>query len=240
MGNAASSEWQGKALYVAWKLAVYELCHFYPLEEHWALGNLLDTGLAQELASFVFLFSCLRPGSERFPLLWAVWSISTAWLYCWAQTQPLGVCELHGWPVGCSLLTPGVDVKDRICFCHFVLLHCPIILHCFPCCGFICLHTRIFLFPFQVTEIRLKYFDTVPVAAAMCVLKTGFLFVASEFGNQWVVLLLSRFTLATIKVGEREVVSGPCSFSWECFMAFRTKVLPSSLLCSFPWWLSLF
>lgn len=37
---------------------------------------------------------------------------------------------------------------------------------------------------FQVTEIRLKYFDTIPVAAAMCVLKTGFLFVASEFGNQ--------------------------------------------------------
>ncbi|VDL60497.1 unnamed protein product [Hymenolepis diminuta] len=35
-----------------------------------------------------------------------------------------------------------------------------------------------------VTEIRLKYFDTVPVATAMCVLKTGFLFVASEFGNQ--------------------------------------------------------
>ncbi|VUZ43380.1 unnamed protein product [Hymenolepis diminuta] len=34
-----------------------------------------------------------------------------------------------------------------------------------------------------VTEIRLKYFDTVPVATAMCVLKTGFLFVASEFGN---------------------------------------------------------
>jgi len=35
-----------------------------------------------------------------------------------------------------------------------------------------------------VTEIRMKYFDTVPVASAMCVLKTGFLFVASEFGNQ--------------------------------------------------------
>lgn len=40
------------------------------------------------------------------------------------------------------------------------------------------------IFLLQVTEIRLKYFDTVPVAAAMCVLKTGFLFVASEFGNQ--------------------------------------------------------
>ncbi|VDQ02766.1 unnamed protein product [Trichobilharzia regenti] len=35
----------------------------------------------------------------------------------------------------------------------------------------------------MVTEIKLKYFDTVPVATAMCVLKTGFLFVASEFGN---------------------------------------------------------
>ncbi len=35
-----------------------------------------------------------------------------------------------------------------------------------------------------VTEIRIKYFDTVPVASSMCVLKTGFLFVASEFGNQ--------------------------------------------------------
>ena len=35
-----------------------------------------------------------------------------------------------------------------------------------------------------VTEIRMKYFDTVPIATAMCVLKTGFLFVASEFGNQ--------------------------------------------------------
>lgn len=40
-----------------------------------------------------------------------------------------------------------------------------------------------------VTEIKLKYFDTVPVAAAMCVLKTGFLFVASEFGNQLVLNL---------------------------------------------------
>ena len=36
----------------------------------------------------------------------------------------------------------------------------------------------------MVTEIRLKYFDTVPVASSMCVLKTGFLFVASEFSNQ--------------------------------------------------------
>ncbi len=37
----------------------------------------------------------------------------------------------------------------------------------------------------MVTEIKLKYFDTAPVAAGMNVLKTGFLFVASEFGNHY-------------------------------------------------------
>ncbi|CAF1963976.1 unnamed protein product [Rotaria magnacalcarata] len=37
----------------------------------------------------------------------------------------------------------------------------------------------------MVTEIRLKYFDTVPVASAMCVLRNGFLFIASEFGNHY-------------------------------------------------------
>ncbi|XP_031565334.1 splicing factor 3B subunit 3-like [Actinia tenebrosa] len=37
----------------------------------------------------------------------------------------------------------------------------------------------------MVTEIRMKYFDTVPVATSMCVLKTGFLFTASEFGNHY-------------------------------------------------------
>ena len=37
----------------------------------------------------------------------------------------------------------------------------------------------------MVTEIKLKYFDTVPVASGMNLLKTGFLFVASEFGNHY-------------------------------------------------------
>lgn len=50
-------------------------------------------------------------------------------------------------------------------------------------------HRYFLLFLAQVTEIRMKYFDTVPVAAAMCVLKTGFLFTASEFGNQYVLLI---------------------------------------------------
>ena len=34
-----------------------------------------------------------------------------------------------------------------------------------------------------VNEIKMKYFDTIPVAISMCVLKTGFLFMGAEFGN---------------------------------------------------------
>ncbi|UXI19321.1 DNA polymerase beta-like [Sarcoptes scabiei] len=36
-----------------------------------------------------------------------------------------------------------------------------------------------------VTAIKIKYFDTVPVATSLCVLRTGFLFVAAEFGNHY-------------------------------------------------------
>ena len=38
----------------------------------------------------------------------------------------------------------------------------------------------------EVKALKIKYFDTVPVAASLCILKSGFLFVASEFGNQCV------------------------------------------------------
>lgn len=35
-----------------------------------------------------------------------------------------------------------------------------------------------------VVEMKMKYYDTVPPANSMCILKTGFLFVAAEFGDQ--------------------------------------------------------
>ncbi|RPB25601.1 hypothetical protein L211DRAFT_822364 [Terfezia boudieri ATCC MYA-4762] len=35
----------------------------------------------------------------------------------------------------------------------------------------------------QVERIRIKYFDTVPIATSLCILKSGFLFVAAETGN---------------------------------------------------------
>lgn len=34
-----------------------------------------------------------------------------------------------------------------------------------------------------VSEIKVKYFDTLPPCTSICVLKTGFLFAAAEFGN---------------------------------------------------------
>lgn len=37
----------------------------------------------------------------------------------------------------------------------------------------------------SVSDIQVKYFDTVPVATSLCVLKTGFLFVSSEFSNHY-------------------------------------------------------
>jgi splicing factor 3B subunit 3 len=38
----------------------------------------------------------------------------------------------------------------------------------------------------EVKALKIKYFDTVPVALSLCILKSGYLFIASEFGNQCV------------------------------------------------------
>lgn len=35
-----------------------------------------------------------------------------------------------------------------------------------------------------VQGMTIKYFDTIPVATSLCILKSGFLFAANEFGNQ--------------------------------------------------------
>ncbi|KAI5116752.1 hypothetical protein M0805_001610 [Coniferiporia weirii] len=37
----------------------------------------------------------------------------------------------------------------------------------------------------EVKSLKIKYFDTVPVASSLCILKSGFLFVAPEFGNHY-------------------------------------------------------
>lgn len=70
-----------------------------------------------------------------------------------------------------------------------------------------------FTFFLQVTELKIKYFDTIPVSNAMCILKTGFLFTASEFGNQFVFCICfddyffgsSPFIEGSISYGETEL-----------------------------------
>ena len=42
----------------------------------------------------------------------------------------------------------------------------------------------------DVKALKIKYFDTVPVASSLCILKSGFLFVAAEFGNQYALSFL--------------------------------------------------
>lgn len=37
----------------------------------------------------------------------------------------------------------------------------------------------------DIKSLKIKYFDTVPVASSLCILRAGFLFVASEFGSQY-------------------------------------------------------
>lgn len=37
-----------------------------------------------------------------------------------------------------------------------------------------------------VHDVRVQYFDSVPPAISLCITKTGFLFLAAEFANQYV------------------------------------------------------
>lgn len=36
----------------------------------------------------------------------------------------------------------------------------------------------------EVKSLTIKYFDTVPTSSSLCITKSGYLFVASEFGNK--------------------------------------------------------
>jgi Mono-functional DNA-alkylating methyl methanesulfonate N-term len=61
----------------------------------------------------------------------------------------------------------------------------------------------------EVKALKIKYFDTVPIASALCILKSGFLFVASEFGNQCVVLFLISAGPITLSFSTQTIVSVP-------------------------------
>jgi Mono-functional DNA-alkylating methyl methanesulfonate N-term len=62
----------------------------------------------------------------------------------------------------------------------------------------------------EVRSLKIKYFDTVPTASNLCILKSGFLFVASEFGNQYVIPQFAVSTwLMTVVVTLKLSVSIP-------------------------------
>ncbi|OBZ70629.1 Pre-mRNA-splicing factor RSE1 [Grifola frondosa] len=71
----------------------------------------------------------------------------------------------------------------------------------------------------DVKSLKIKYFDTVPVASSLCILKSGFLFVASEFGNHY----LYQFQ----KLGDDDNEPEFSSASYASFgMADPTSPLP--------------
>ncbi|EAU90941.1 pre-mRNA-splicing factor RSE1 [Coprinopsis cinerea okayama7 len=71
----------------------------------------------------------------------------------------------------------------------------------------------------DVKALKIKYFDTVPVASSLCILKSGFLFVASEFGNHH----LYQFQ----KLGDDDDEPEVTSTSYPSFgMADPTAALP--------------
>lgn len=65
-----------------------------------------------------------------------------------------------------------------------------------------------------VSELKIKYFDTIPTTSALCVLRTGFLFAASEFGNH---------ALYQFQVRTRAGWCGHASwvFNSQCFLGLR-------------------
>ncbi|KDQ21634.1 hypothetical protein BOTBODRAFT_26066 [Botryobasidium botryosum FD-172 SS1] len=74
----------------------------------------------------------------------------------------------------------------------------------------------------EVRALKIKYFDTVPVASSLCILKSGFLFVASEFGNHY----LYQFQ----KLGDDDDEPEFSSASYPSFgMADPSLALPPAL-----------
>ena len=61
-----------------------------------------------------------------------------------------------------------------------------------------------------VTAVKVKYFDTLPPCSALCVLKTGFLFAASEYGNH----ALYQFIVSHLDPGSWNTGdSGTCTYT---------------------------
>jgi hypothetical protein len=86
----------------------------------------------------------------------------------------------------------------------------------------------------SVTDVKVKYFDTLPPAVSLCVLKTGFLFAASETGShglyQFIVGASGRLVgclLSERSFGRHGVLG---SKQLRTVVAWRTLLWPLSII----------
>lgn len=71
----------------------------------------------------------------------------------------------------------------------------------------------------EVKGIEVKYFDTVPVANSICVLKTGFLFVASEFSNH------KLYQFQALGVDNEDLITGEVELNGRSHPIFKPRPL---------------
>mmetsp|Transcript_2281 Transcript_2281/g.5207 ORF Transcript_2281/g.5207 Transcript_2281/m.5207 type:complete len:1210 (+) Transcript_2281:84-3713(+) len=73
----------------------------------------------------------------------------------------------------------------------------------------------------DVSDVIVKYFDTIPVANSICVLRTGFLFAASEYGDHYL------FQIQGIGIGDEtvETTTKDLGEAWKYFRPRKIKNL---------------
>ncbi|KAH8927209.1 hypothetical protein BT69DRAFT_1294288 [Atractiella rhizophila] len=74
----------------------------------------------------------------------------------------------------------------------------------------------------EVQAVKIKYFDTIPVASSMCILKSGFLFAAAETGNHY----LYQFE----KLGDDPTEPEWSSLEYDSTASFTPRPLTNLLL----------
>jgi splicing factor 3B subunit 3 len=78
-----------------------------------------------------------------------------------------------------------------------------------------------------VSEIKVQYFDTVPVASSLCITKTGLLFCASEFSNHYL------FQFLSIGEGDDTAVSSSLDMDSATTPTFVVRKLKNLAMASF-------
>ncbi len=79
----------------------------------------------------------------------------------------------------------------------------------------------------NVSNVRIRYFDTLPTAVSLCISKFGLLFAASEFANQYVPL--PSFASDSL------LLCVPYLCTTAIVAALLTNIHASAFVCVFYW-----